>query len=307
MMNKITESDMILPVTKIQRFCTHDGPGIRTVVFLKGCPLRCVWCHNPETQLIKYEFFWNENLCIGCRMCMSVCEHNVHIEKDKQHIIERSRCVGCRKCAEICPSGAIENCSQDKSINEIMSVVISDKVFYGKDGGITVSGGEPTVHGEKLITLLGQAKRQGINTVLETCGYCDPNIISSLAELVDLFLWDIKDGCDERHMENTGVSNKRIIDNLKLADSLGVRTIMRCILIRTVNDDIKNFETIAKIYRELSHCEGVEIIPYHTFGCSKNITLGREENAHREWMPMQSDISHAVKMLRGMGVKIHKH
>lgn len=306
-MTNTTESDIILPVTKIQRFCTHDGPGVRTTVFLKGCPLHCVWCHNPETQSNKYEFFWNESSCIGCRMCMSVCKQNVHLQREDRHIIDRSHCIGCGRCAEACPSGAIESCSHDISVGEIIKTVLSDKAFYGKYGGLTVSGGEPTVHKEKLISLLSKAKMQGINTAIETCGYCSSELVHKLVGVTDLFLWDFKDGCDERHRKNTGVSNRTIIENLKLADSLGARTLMRCILIFGVNDDCANFEMIAKTYSELSYCEGVEIIPYHTFGSSKSVTLGREENAHIEWMPKQSDISRAAKILCSMGVKIHKH
>lgn len=135
-----------LPVTQIQRFCTHDGPGLRTTVFLKGCPLRCVWCHNPETQSALPEFFYNEALCIGCGACQSVCPAGAHALSSGEHRIDRDACVGCMACARACPSEALEACAAEPSIGDILNAVLRDRAFFGQSGGLTLSGGEPLLH-----------------------------------------------------------------------------------------------------------------------------------------------------------------
>ncbi len=287
----------MFPVTKIQRFCTKDGPGIRTTVFLKGCPLRCLWCHNPETQSLSAQFFYCDNLCIHCGMCAKICPAGVHQITDVAHLLNRAACTQCMKCTQVCPTGALEKCFRWLSAEEIFHQVIKDKAFYGAIGGVTFSGGEPTVHAKEMIPLLNFFHRNTIHTAIETCGYFDKELLPKLIGATDLFLWDIKDTDDNRHLINTGVSNNRIISNLKLADTLGAKTVLRCILLKSVNLNTEHLQRIARIYSTLKHSEGVELIPYHTYGTSKNIQLGQKDTARQDWIPSTEDIVKAETFL----------
>ena len=196
---------MLIPITKIQRFSTHDGPGIRTTVFMKGCPLRCKWCHNPETQLLRNQVFYTPQKCIGCAECIKVCKNGAHkMDEEYGHVFNSTLCIGCLKCARVCPTQALESTSCDMSVSEIMDIVMKDYAFYSDKGGITLSGGEPMLHAEECLELLSLSKKSGISTAIETCGYFDENYIEQIAKVTDLFLWDFKDGNTNRHKENTG-------------------------------------------------------------------------------------------------------
>lgn len=294
----------MLFVTKIQHFCTKDGPGIRTTVFFKGCPLHCEWCHNPETQWTASPFFYSDRLCIRCGGCVAVCPLKVHTLTEAGHILNRTACNGCKKCVSACSTGALEGCAEVLSVDEIFCNVMKDAVFYGDIGGVTFSGGEPTVYAEELIELLKLFHDNGINTAIETCGYFDPTILPELVKLTDLFLWDVKDTDNERHLMNTGVSNKLITDNLMAADALGAKTVLRCILLSGVNLFTEHLLNIASLYSSLKNCSGVELIPYHTYGASKRIQLGLNENVHREWIPSAEELRKAKELLRQYNVPV---
>lgn len=295
----------MFPVTKIQRFCTKDGPGIRTTVFFKGCPLHCVWCHNPETQSLSAPVFYCDNLCIHCGICANVCPSNVHQITDNGHLLNRTTCIQCMKCTDACPTGALEKCFEWLSAEEIFRQVIKDKVFYGVVGGVTFSGGEPTVHANELIPLLKLLHSHNVNTAIETCGYFDKGLLPNLVNATDLFLWDIKDTNDSRHLTYTGVSNNKIINNLKLADAMGAKTALRCILLKSVNLNAEHLQMVALIYSTLKHCKGVELIPYHTYGASKNVQLGQNESARQEWIPSKEEMDWAENFLRQYAPIIH--
>ena len=153
-------TEMKLRVTEIQRFCMHDGPGVRTTVFLKGCPLRCAWCHNPETQKSIAELLFYQNKCIGCGECTISCPQGAHAI-EKQHVIDREKCILCAECAKGCPTGALEICGNKYTVEEILSIAEKDRAFYGKSGGVTLSGGEPFAQGEAVIELLKACKEKG--------------------------------------------------------------------------------------------------------------------------------------------------
>lgn len=291
-------------VTDIQRFCMHDGPGIRTVVFLKGCPLRCAWCHNPETQSSYQEILFYPEKCIGCGACEAVCPVGAHQLQDGGHRYDRARCMVCTRCAEICCSKALEPAMKQMTANEIFEEVEKDRAFYGGQGGLTISGGEPMIQASEVMELLRICKNHGISTAIETCGYFDPAILPQMISLTDSFLWDFKDGNEERHKKYTGVSNAKIKSNLLLADSLGAATILRCIMVQKVNMQEDHYDAIAELWHQLKHCRYVELIPYHAYGGSKMIPLGKEGNGHPEWIPTGQMMQEAGTFLLSRGVRL---
>ena len=218
----------MLPVTKIQHFCTKDGPGIRTTVFLKGCPLRCIWCHNPETQSMADQFFYAEHLCIRCGICEAACPSRVHHITDSGHCLERSKCTGCMKCADACPTGALERCSKHLSAEEIFRSVMKDAAFYNGIGGVTFSGGEPFCQAEAFAELGRLAHENGYNVVTYT-GYTYEKLLEGAdkhPEWMDLlkqtdYLIDGRFILEEKSLmlKFRGSRNQRIIDVKKSLES----------------------------------------------------------------------------------------
>lgn len=284
---------MPLPVTKIQRFSTGDGPGVRTTVFFRGCPLRCRWCHNPETASDAPAVLFSPRLCVGCRACEAACRNGAHSFGETGHTFARNKCVGCGACAGACLTGALEMAFTPMSEGEIFREVAKDAAFYGKTGGITVSGGEPTLQGEKLLSLLRRCREAGFTTAVETCGLFPEALAAGLAEVTDLFLWDVKDTDPARHAEYTGAPLGPVIYNLRRVDSLGGETVLRCIIVNGVNLTEEHLRGIAALYRELRHCRGVELIPHHTYGAAKREQLGLPPDPHPEWTPAGGDMLRA--------------
>ena len=268
---------MLGSIFDIQRFCIHDGPGIRTTVFVKGCPLRCQWCHNPESQKREPSLAYYDGKCIACGACVNICELKCHtLEVDDlpqirhNHGIDREKCIKCGICAKACSTDALELLGRQTSVDDVMSEVLRDKAFYGNSGGgITVSGGEPLMQSEFLLALLKSAKEQGIHTCIETCGFAAAETVKSIVPYTDLFLYDIKETDSERHKELTGVPLDVIISNLKLIDGLGAKTVLRCPLIPEKNLRNEHLEGIARLVLELKNVTEINIMAYHTLGSSK--------------------------------------
>lgn len=293
---------MKLEVTDIQKGCTHDGPGLRTTVFLKGCPLHCRWCHNPETQHKGKETYYRPDKCIGCFGCVQVCPAHVHTMQDGMHLYDPTECIHCMACSDACPGGALEAVSKTMELDEVVSQVLADRVFYRNRGGLTVSGGEPTLQREGLIALLDAVKAEGIHTCLETCGYFPESLVPALVQRVDLFLFDVKDTDDARHLENTGVELSRILYNLQLLDRCGAKTILRCILIPEINLLDGHAQSLAKLYQNLSHCQYIELLPYHPYGLSKSEQLGREDVRYRQ--PEKEELESFAAVLKSHNVPV---
>lgn len=282
----------------------HDGPGVRTTVFLKGCPLRCVWCHNPETQKIKSELLFYPNKCIGCTACEASCPNGVHI-LNENHLIDREKCILCSKCVENCPTGALELCGKEYTVKEILSVVEKDRAFYGNLGGATLSGGEPFVQGKAVIELLMACKERGFSTAVETCGYADSDVILAALPYVDLFLWDIKDTDSARHKQYTGVDNDKILKNLSLINEMNAKIRLRCILVSGVNTDECHYSAIAELASKINNLDGVELIPYHAYGGTKSVFLGSEDSGRKEWIPTVEEIERAKSILKKRGIYVY--
>ena len=262
-------------VFDIQRYSLHDGPGIRTTVFLKGCPLRCVWCHNPESKAYGSELFFTPSLCIDCGSCDEVCENGAPRVNLSRRADGDSACVLCLRCGHTCPSGAIQQVGREMTVEEVLDEVEKDRVFYEESGGgLTLSGGEPMAQFNFTRELLRGARSRGIDTCLETCGIGSEENYKAILPLVDLFLWDVKDTDANRHVENTGVSLKPALDNLACVDARDGKTLLRCILIEGVNLTDEHIDSVALLFSRLSNAVGVELLPYHPLGGSKFEQLG---------------------------------
>lgn len=264
-------------VFDIQRFSVHDGPGIRTTVFLKGCPLNCLWCHNPESKAKYPEVMLYENLCIGCGECVSTCEDKLHTFGDEGHKINREDCKRCLKCASACVAGALTVSGKEISVSDVLAEVMRDKSFYDNSGGgVTVSGGEPLMHTDFCVELLSAAKEQGISTAMETSGFGKWENIERLCSCVDIFLWDYKETNPERHREYTGVDNSLILENLAKLDSLGKTIVLRCPIIPGLNDREEHFKGIADVLNKHASVIRAELEPYHSLGKGKATAIGKD-------------------------------
>ena len=266
-------------IFNIQRFCLHDGPGIRTVLFLKGCPLRCLWCSNPESWKPDSELMYNQKLCLGCGRCLEVCPRSALVLPDgrtgseKRAVLDRSRCTACGLCAEVCPSGALRLAGRLMPIEDVMPVLLADRNYYETSGGgVTFSGGEPVGQAPFVIDLASALAREGVGCALETSGCCQPELFKQVVSHMDRVLFDIKLVDSAGHLRNTGVGNEQILENLLLTASMKP-TVVRIPLIPSVNMDPGAWEALFGI---LSGCpiEAVHLLPYHAWGSGKHVQLG---------------------------------
>lgn len=263
-------------IFNIQHFCVNDGPGIRTVVFLKGCPLDCVWCHNPEGKKSEFELSFSFDKCTKCGKCAAICSENAHTFENGTHHIDRSKCVLCGKCAEECSYSALETVGKGYTVEELMEEISKDDIFFGEDGGITFSGGEPFMQFDFLYECLKSCKQKGYSTCIETSGFTKTDNIVKAAKYTDCFLFDYKETDKKRHIEFVGVDNKLILQNLEVLNELKASVILRCPVIPGYNDRNEHFNGIASIAKKYENILRVEIEPYHNLGERKNVALGGE-------------------------------
>jgi glycyl-radical enzyme activating protein len=263
----------------VQHFSLHDGPGIRTTIFFQGCPLRCRWCHNPEsagtgTSARPILSFLTDR-CSACSVCALACGQGVHEVHDGLHELNRDRCAHCGVCIAACPAGALELVGRTVTAGAVFDQVLKDGVFYRTSGGgLTLSGGEPTLQPDFLESLLLQAQAHGIHRALETCGHTPWHHLEHLRPLVDLFLYDLKETDPARHLAFTGVSNDLILSNLHQLHDSGAQITLRLPIIPGLNDREDHFAAVARLVHDLPHLVGVELMAYHPLGESKRQRFG---------------------------------
>ena len=290
----------------IQRFSIHDGPGIRTTVFFKGCPLACIWCHNPEGVRYGYMLSFLPNLCIGCGFCFETCPNGAHQMAKGQHVLDRDACQVCGACCEGCFSGALEFIGRDASVEEVLAEVLRDVPFYETSGGgMTLSGGEPMMQAGFSEALLKAAKQEGLHCCMETCGFAPFPLFERIMPYVDLFLYDIKETDEKRHVAYTGQSNRLILENLRALHHHGAQIVLRLPTIPGYNDRPDHFQTIAELVRELPGLAGVKVMPYHSLGTSKLDRLGLDrEDREKSHPPERETIRGWIEQLERHGVPV---
>ncbi len=265
-------------VFNIQRFSVHDGPGIRTTVFLKGCPLSCLWCHNPEGGSFHPEIVVVENRCIECGECVSVCPLGLPSGVGGGWAGDKRRCVMCGSCVDACPTEARQIAGRDVWVDEVMEEILKDRVFYDDSGGgVTFSGGEPLAQPRFLTAMLEACRAEGVHTAVDTSGLVSKDRLLDMAALADLVLFDVKLVDAVRHREYTGVSNETILENLRTLGASGCAIWLRVPIIPGINDDPENIEATARLAASLPSVQRVSLLPYHRLGSDKLKRLGSKD------------------------------
>lgn len=322
----------------IQKFCINDGPGIRTTVFLKGCPLDCLWCHNPESKSFQPQLSFDKKKCSHCGICQTVCTNNVHKVTPENHTIHFDKCQGCSACVNNCPTGALTLFGKKGATEQVMAIVVQDKDYYeNSGGGLTISGGEPLSQFPFTYELAKAAKNEGIHVAIETSGFGNPEHFRKIANYVDLFLFDYKATGHTLHKQLTGVDRKTINTNLDLLTKLGANITLRCPLIPTYNigsgaghgaghgdgssvpgqvaksgqgdgSSVPNnltdahFAGIVATVNRYPSITAVEILPYHNFGVGKEKQIGNETTINT-YVPSDAEVAQWLDQLKTLGLK----
>jgi glycyl-radical enzyme activating protein len=289
-------------VFNIQRFSIHDGPGIRTTVFLKGCPLSCIWCHNPESISPHLEISFNESLCKHCGSCAAVCPKGAHIIGTESHLYNREECERCGRCTEACLAEAITMVGERMSAEEVVAEVERDIPFYNTSGGgMTLSGGEPLLQIDFSRALLSLAKERGIHTCLDTSGYVLSDQLDTIRKHVDLFLFDFKGADPARHRQHTGVDPGIILKNLDILVKKGDRIILRCPIIPGYTDNDDHFLEIAALEKSYPELVEINILGYHELGKGKYDRLGKRPPMCGEVSVSEEQKKSWIEKLRTLG------
>lgn len=302
-------------IFNVQKYNIYDGPGVRTLVFFKGCPLRCKWCSNPESQIRQYQVLFKKNLCKNSGACIPVCPVEIHkMSPERVHSVAQNiECLGCRRCEEACPEKALAIVGELKTISELMDVIEEDRPFYDSSGGgVTLGGGEVLMQPEAATNLLMTCKQRGINTAIETCGYAPLETVMKVAEFVDLFLFDVKHMDSSRHYEMTGVHNDMILNNLQWILENRYNVKVRIPMLKGFNDTEENIAQLVqflKPYQDHKNFKGIDVLPYHKLGVYKYEQLNRDYLVEGNPTLNVEDLERVEKNIKqyGMPVTILQH
>lgn len=293
-------------VFDIRRYSIHDGPGIRTAVFFKGCLLACRWCHNPEGVSFNPELIFRPSRCILCDDCLGICPNEAIKRCNDAIHVDRSRCRVSGFCTVSCPAEALEVVGMTLSVDQVLARIEADRTFYEQShGGVTFTGGEPLAQSRFLQALLVNCQERGLHTVVDTSGYAPWSLIEEILPFVDLFLYDLKLMDNERHREWTGVSNVDILSNLRSLSTVGRDLLVRIPLIPGINDDDGNVQATGEFIASLPHVPSVEILAYHDMAASKYSALGRQYNFDSLYRPDPGQMEKVASILETYGLKVY--
>ncbi|MCI9449189.1 MAG: glycyl-radical enzyme activating protein [Clostridiales bacterium] len=288
-------------VFDVQSFSVHDGPGIRTTVFMGGCSLKCLWCHNPEGMSAVPKLRYDSSLCIMCGECQNICD--CHSISEAYHAVNRTVCSNCGKCTNVCPTDALSICGALMTEDEILTKLIRDMPFYGKNGGVTFSGGEPLLQADFICECMKKCKKLEITTAVDTCGNVPREDIDRVLPYTDFFLYDIKAVTEEIHIKGTGTSNKSILENCRYLSDIGIKLHVRIPLIGSFNADESEIRNISAFLSSLkTPPESVTMIPYHSLGREKYGMFGMNLPKNDGFHVSCDDIEHLKNIMRECGM-----
>lgn len=293
-------------IFNIQRFSVHDGPGIRTTIFFKGCPLHCLWCDNPEGQKAAPEMvFWKER-CIHCETCVGICPYNAIKTTDRRSkMIVKDRCTVCGRCLDTCYSKALEQIGKYMTVDEVLEEIERDRIFFeASGGGVTASGGEPTAQPEFLTELLKRCKERQIHTAIETCGYAEWSVLERVLKYTDLVLYDIKDMDSVKHKKYAGMHNELILENAKKISSKLVPMVVRIPVIPGYNDREDNIEATSRFISKLPGVREVDLLPYHQFGEAKYKRLSLKYRLKGLKPPREEHLRSIKEKIESIGIEV---
>jgi pyruvate formate lyase activating enzyme len=290
----------------IKKFSIHDGPGIRTTVFLKGCTMRCQWCHNPESHQPEPELILRPERCIQCASCVEACPHGAISLHHGAISYHREKCIACGRCTEMCYAQARELIGREVSVDETLAEIERDVPFYKESGGgVTFSGGEPLLQRDFLSALLQGCQERGIHAAVDTCGAVSWDIIDGIRTEVDLFLYDLKLIDDALHRKFTGTSNRGIIKNLQNLSARGAEIIIRVPIIPAITDGEENLRQIGRLAAALPDLQRLDILPYFHIAVEKYRRLNRDYDLTKTSPPGAERMTCIADMLRGFGLTVH--
>ncbi len=294
-------------VTDLQDFVVHDGPGLRVTLFMRGCPLRCRWCQNPESLDLDPQIEYHQSRCIGCHKCAEVCPVPGAIVDDNVNRIDRSKCTKCMACVDSCLGRALLKSGEEISVSQAVERIVRYKAFFEHSdrGGVTLSGGEPAFQPDFSLKLLKTCRESGIHTVVQTCGYVNYRTLRELVNYVDLLIYDVKHMDDRKHKEGTGKSNRRILSNLrKLCGENGTEIVVHVPLIPEFNDDEENIRKTGEFVRSLKKIKHIDLLPFNVLASEKYVSMGIDWEYAKVEQQTPESLDRLRKILESHGFEV---